>query len=130
MNDNCCLVEYKCRVVYEYCVVDDKCYIVDDIFSVVDDKCCVIDEESCVVDDKCCVVDEEVCAASCVRVRSSGNQGVVHCFAYKYIIVYQFINLLSSFCLQGVKNVGRRGQKNFARGVMKFFVRITKLSGI
>ena len=96
MNDNCCLVEYKCRVVYEYCVVDDKCYIVDDIFSVVDDKCCVIDEESCVVDDKCCVVDEEVCAASCVRVRSSGNQGVVHCFAYKYIIVYQFINLLIS----------------------------------
>ena len=109
MNDNCCLVEYKCRVVYEYCVVDDKCYIVDDIFSVVDDKCCVIDEESCVVDDKCCVVDEEVCAASCVRVRSSGNQGVVHCFASKYIINISIC--CRHFVFRGSKMLGGEAKK-------------------
>ena len=94
-NNEWCLVDYKC------CVVDDRCCVVDNKFSVLDDKCCVFDNKFSVVDDKCCVVDEEVCAGSCVRVRNSGNQGVVPCFASKYIIMYQNVNMLSSFCLQG-----------------------------
>ena len=97
----CCVALRKTYVMLWFVVL---CYVVDNKYCVVDDKCCV-------VDDKCCVVDEEVCAASCVRVRSSGNQGVVHCFASKHINVYQYINLLSSFCLRGSKMLAGRPKK-------------------